>query len=326
MDTVFTFAEHWWIYLVFLGLVIGLLALDLGVFHREAHVVSFKEASIWSVVWVTLALLFGWGLSWLAPEGYGSRVFLEYLTGFVIEKTLAVDNIFVFVVVFSFFCIPKELQHRVLFYGILGAIVMRAIFIGLGSYLIQFAWVNYVFGAFLILTGIKMAWKSEEDSNPADNKLIRWLQRKIPLTHEFHGQSFWVKQGGKWVATPLFLSLVVLEFTDVIFAIDSVPAIFAITRDPLIVLTSNIFAILGLRSLYFMLAGIIDRFYLIKYALAAVLVFVGLKMVWLNKLFDGHFPITWSLAIIGTLIVGSIVASIVFPKKIDLDRDLEVKK
>ena len=315
MTAVFTMSEHWWIYLTFVGIVFALLALDLGVFHKKAHVVGFREASIWSVVWITLSVLFGFGLSALAPEEHSKRVLLEYLTGFVIEKTLAVDNIFIFVVIFSFFRIPRELQHRVLFYGILGALIFRAIFIALGAYLMQFMWVHYVFGAFLILTGVKMFFKTEENENPGDNKFFRWLQARIPMTNKLHGESFWVKDGTRWVATPLFLALLVLEFSDIIFAIDSVPAIFAITKDPLIVFTSNIFAILGLRSLYFMLAGVVDKFHLLRYGLAAVLVFVGLKMAWLNHAFGGKFPISWSLSIIAVSILASIAASLYWPKK-----------
>ena len=328
----FPVAEYWWFYGVFTLFVLGMLALDLGIFHRKVHTVSFKEAGVWTGVWVGLALLFNLALYqyalWKFPQdprlmaipGFDPNVAawnvaLEFLTGYVVEESLSVDNIFVFILVFSYFAIPPKYQHRVLFYGILGALVFRGTFIAAGSWLMQFHWVIYVFGAFLIITGVKMMFGGEEKIEPEKNPVIRLIKRLMPVTHEMHGKHFFVKEAGKWAATPLFIALLFLEMTDIIFAVDSVPAIFAITNEPLIVFTSNIFAILGLRSLYFMLSGAAEKFHLLKYGLAVVLMFVGLKMVWLNDAFGGKFPISWSLGIIvGTLAV-SVAASLLFPAK-----------
>jgi tellurite resistance protein TerC len=327
----FPFADYWWFYLGFTGFVLLLLALDLGVFHREAHEVSFREAATWSVVWIALALLFNLLLYQYAlwkfpqdprllatpgfdPEGAAWRVSLEFLTGYVVEKSLSVDNIFVFVMVFGYFAIPAKYQHRVLFYGIVGALIFRAIFIALGSALMQYHWVVLVFGAFLIFTGVKMMFAPEKGVEPDKNLLIRLFRRFVPITQGLHGQRFFVRSNGVLYATPLFVALLFLEATDVIFAVDSVPAIFALTGEPLIVFTSNIFAILGLRALYFMLAGAVDKFHLLKYGLAAVLIFVGLKMVWLNDLFGGQFPISLSLGIIAAVIAVSVLFSLAFPK------------
>jgi tellurite resistance protein TerC len=315
--TLFPFAEYWWFYGLFTVFVLSMLALDLGVFNRKVHVVSFKEAAIWSAVWVVLALVFCFGFYKYSLAKFGDPIAttaaLEFLTGYVIEYSLSIDNIFVFVLVFSYFGIPAKYKHRVLFYGILGALVFRAIFIALGSALMQFHWVIYLFGTFLIITGIKMFFSGKEEIEPEKNLLIRIFRRFMPVTHEIDGKTFFKTIGNVWHATPLFIALLFLEATDIIFAVDSVPAIFAITKEPLIVFTSNIFAILGLRSMYFMLAGVINKFHLIKYGLAAVLIFVGLKMVWLNDVFGGKFPITWSLAIIIGFIGLSVVASLIFP-------------
>ena len=330
--TYFPFAEYWWFYLAFTGFVLLLLAVDLGVFHRRAHVVSFREAGTWSAVWIGLALAFNFGFYRYAlwkfahdprllsipgfnPEAAARQVGLEFLTGYVVEKTLSLDNIFVFVVVFAFFGIPAIYQHRVLFFGILGALVFRSAFIALGSALLQYHWVLWVFGAFLILTGIKMMFAPDRKMDPGRNPVIRLFRRFVPVTSELHGQQFFVRLGGALYATPLLLTLLLAEASDIIFAIDSVPAIFALTREPLIVFTSNIFAILGLRALYFLLAGAVERFVLLKYGLALVLVFVGLKMVWLNDAFGGKFPIGWSLAIIGGLIGASIACSLVATRR-----------
>ena len=319
MDTIlFPFAEYWWFYLGFTAFVLAMLALDLGVFHRKAHEVSFKEASLWSVVWVSLALVFNVGFYYYAATKFPADVAwtksLEFLTGYIVEKSLSIDNIFVFVMVFGYFAIPAKYQHRVLFYGILGALIFRAIFIGAGSWLMQFHWVIYIFGAFLILTGIKMMLVPDKEIDPEKNFLIRLFKRFVPVTHELHGQKFFVRRGQILYATPLFIALLFLELTDIIFAVDSVPAIFALTNEPLIVFTSNIFAILGLRAMYFMLAGAVDKFHLLKYALSVVLIFVGLKMVYLNDAFGGKFPISWSLLFIGATIAISIVVSLIFPK------------
>ncbi|MET0650335.1 MAG: TerC family protein [Pyrinomonadaceae bacterium] len=331
MAELFPFADYWWFYLCFTGFVLLLLALDLGVFHREAHEVSFREAATWSVVWVTLALVFNFLLYQYAlwqfpqdarllatpgfdPEAAAWRVSLEFLTGYVVEKALSVDNVFVFVLVFGYFAIPAKYQHRVLFYGIIGALAFRAAFIALGSALMQYHWVVVLFGAFLVITGLKMMFAPEKGVEPERNLLVRLFRRFIPTTPVLHGQRFFVRQSGVLHATPLFVALLFLEATDIIFAVDSVPAIFALTGEPLIVFTSNIFAILGLRALYFMLAGAMDRFHMLKYGLALVLVFVGLKMVWLNGLYDGKFPIALSLGIILGVIALSVLLSLLFPK------------
>lgn len=315
----FPFADYWWFYALFTLFVLAMLAIDLGVFNRKAHAVSLKEASIWSVVWVTLAMIFcfvfyQYTLGKFGPE-IAKTASLEFLTGYIIEYSLSIDNIFVFVLVFSYFGIPAKYKHRVLFYGILGALIFRAIFIALGSALMQFHWVIYIFGGFLIITGIKMVFSGKEEIEPDKNLLIKIFKRIMPVDHRIEDKSFFKMVGGVRHATPLFIALLFLEATDIIFAVDSVPAIFGITKEPLIVFTSNIFAILGLRSMYFMLAGVIDKFHLIQYGLAVVLVFVGLKMVWLNDYFDGKFPVTWSLGIIVGTITVSVVASLVFPPK-----------
>ncbi|MBI5091876.1 MAG: TerC family protein [Candidatus Hydrogenedentes bacterium] len=329
----FPFVEYWWFYAGFTACVLFMLALDLGVFHRTAHAVSFKEAAVWSVIWVGLALAFNYGfylyatnnfaidarltaVSGFEPNAAAKQVGLEFLTGYIVEKSLSVDNIFVFVVVFSFFSIPPKYQHRVLFYGIIGALIFRAIFIAMGSVLMQYSWIVIFFGALLILTGVKMIFAPEKGINPEKNPAIRLFKRFMPVTPKVHGQSFFIRIDGRLCATPLFVALLFLEMTDVIFAVDSVPAIFALTREPLIVYTSNVFAILGLRAMYFMLAGAVDKFHMLKFGLALVLMFVGLKMVWLNDAFGGKFPITWSLGIILSVVAISVVLSLIFPRKV----------
>jgi tellurite resistance protein TerC len=332
--SLFPFAETWWVYGVFVLFVLGLLALDLGVFHRKAHAVGFREAAAWSVAWVAVSLGVGAAL-WLwssarfaadprllalpgfVPAEAARQVFLEFLTGYVIEKALSVDNIFVFVVLFGFFGVPAAYQHRVLYWGILGALVFRAVFIALGALLLQFHWVMYVFGAFLVVTGVKLFFGPDEPMDPADNAVLKALKRWLPLTHELHGPHLFAREGGRLLGTPLLLALVFIEVSDVVFAIDSVPAIFAITDEPLVVFTSNICAILGLRALFFLLAGAVGKFYLLKYGLGLVLVFVGLKMAWLNGAFGGKFPIGWSLGIIGALLAASIGLSLAFPRRRD---------
>lgn len=332
MVELFPFSEYWWFYLAFISLVLLLLGVDLGIFHRKAHAVRFREAASWTIVWISLALLFNFLLYQYAlwkfptdprlmaipgfdPAQSAWRVSLEFLTGYVIEKSLSVDNIFVFVMVFSYFAIPAKYQHRVLFYGILGAIVFRAIFVALGAALMQYHWVIVFFGVFLIFTGIKIIVVKEKAPDPGKNLLVKLLRRAFPVTHTLHGSKFFVTEHERLHVTPLLIALVFLEATDIVFAVDSVPAIFAFTSEPLIVFTSNIFAILGLRAMYFMLAGAVEKFFLLRYGLGAVLAFVGLKMVWLNDFFDGKFPITASLAIIGAIIGSSIVLSLLFPRK-----------
>jgi tellurite resistance protein TerC len=289
--------------------ILTLLALDLGVFHRKAHAVGMKEALIWSLVWISLAFLFNAGVySWFGPERG-----LEFLTGFLIEKALAVDNIFVFVVLFSYFNVPAALQHKVLFWGILGALLMRAVFITLGGVLLQqFHWVMYVFGAFLILTGVKLLVQKDAEMHPERNPLFLLFMRFVPTLPAYRGERFFVRQSGRWYATPLFVVLAAVEVTDLVFAIDSIPAIFAVTSDPFIVYTSNIFAILGLRSLYFLLAGVIHRFHYLKTGLAFVLAFVGVKMLIVDVY---HIPIGLSLGVIALLIGGAIGASLLWPPK-----------
>jgi tellurite resistance protein TerC len=330
MITLFPISAYWWFYLAFTGFVLVLLAVDLGIFHRKAHAVSMREGTIWSVIWVVLAISFNYLFYqyalWKFPQdprllaagvdasSAARQVGLEFLTGYVVEKALSVDNIFVFVLVFRYFAIPAEYQHRVLFFGIVGALIFRAIFIAMGAVLIQYHWVVLFFGAFLILTGVKMLFVPDKGIDPEKNPLIRLFRRFVPVTGRLEGQRFFVRVGGVVHATPLFVTLLFVEATDIVFAVDSVPAIFALTREPLIVYSSNVFAILGLRAMYFLLAGAIEMFHMLKYGLALVLIFVGLKMVWLNQAFGGKFPIGVSLGIIAVLIGASIVVSLIFPK------------
>jgi|SRR5215475_4035029 len=328
----FPFGQYWWAYLAFAGFVLFLLALDLGVFHRHAHEVSFREAAAWSAVWVTLSLVFNFLLYQFAlwkfshdprltalqdfdPSAAAWKTALEFLTGYIVEYSLSVDNIFVFVMVLRYFAVPAMYQHRVLFYGILGALVSRAVFIAMGAALMRYHSIILIFGAFLIFTGVKMMFGPEPKPEPEKNLLLRLFRRFMPVTTELRDQHFFTRLNNVRHATPLFIALLFLEMTDIIFAIDSVPAIFGLTREPLIVFTSNIFAILGLRSMYFMLAGAMDKFHLLKYGLAVVLIFVGLKMVWLNDLFGGKFPISYSLGFICLVLVTSFLSSLLFPKK-----------
>ena len=332
--SLFPFADYWWFYALFTVGVLGLLALDLGVFHRQAHTVSFKEALGWSIVWCILSLIFCFVLwryaEWKLPQdprllaagmtaeqatGLARQTALEFLTGYVVELSLSVDNIFVFVVVFTFFGIPPQYQHRVLFFGILGALVFRVIFISLGAVLMKFHWVIWVFGGFLILTGLKILFAPEKPMDPEKNPMLRLLRRFIPITPRFEGQKFVVMENGVRHGTPLLVALAAIEFSDIIFAVDSVPAIFAITKEPLVVFTSNIFAILGLRSMFFLLAGVVHKFRYLKYGLGIVLIFVGLKMSWLNEFYGGKFPITWSLGIIAGVLGASVAISLLIPPK-----------
>jgi len=330
--TYFPFTEYWWFYLAFTLFVALLLALDLGVFHRAARPASFLEATVWSIVWICIALAFNIFLYRYALSAFGAdprllqipgfdaataahQIGLQFLSGYLVEKALSLDNIFVFVVVFSFFGIPAQYHRRVLFYGIFGALLFRGIFIAAGSALLQYHWIMLLFGAFLTLTGIKMMFAPDRAIEPERNPVIRLFRRLLPVTPVLHGQRFLVRSNGVLHATPLLLVLLFVEVSDIVFAVDSVPAIFALTREPLVVFTSNVLAILGLRSLYFLLAGAVERFHLLKYGLATVLVFVGLKMVWLNDAFGGEFPIRWSLGIICGVLALSILASLL--RKVD---------
>ena len=292
------------LWIAFNFFVLGMLALDLGIFHRKAHAVSIKEASIWSAVWILLALVFNLGIYFV----WGQEKALEFLTGYVIEKSLSVDNLFVFLMIFQYFATPAIYQHRILFWGIVGALVMRAIFIATGAALLEnFHWMIYVFGAFLIVTGIKMLLQGDEKLEPNKNPVVRLFQRWVPIINEYQGQRFFVRREGKIHATLLMLVLVVVETTDVIFAVDSIPAIFAITTDPFIVYTSNVFAILGLRALYFMLAGVMQMFVYLKVGLSFVLCFVGAKMLVVDFY---KVPIGISLGVVAGILILSVAVSL----------------
>jgi tellurite resistance protein TerC len=287
--------------------VLAMLTLDLGVFHRKSHVVSFKEAAGWSVVWIAVSLAFGGGVWWL----FGQDMGMQYLTGYIIEKALSVDNIFVMLVIMNFFVVPREYQHKVLFWGILGALVMRAGFIFAGAALIQkFHWVMYLFGLVLVWTGVKLFRNDDEAPDPSKNKILKLFKRYFPTTSEYHGDRFFIVEAGKRLATPLMIVLVTVEATDLVFAVDSIPAIFAVSRDPFIVYTSNIFAILGLRSLFFLLSGVLGKFHYLKYGLALVLLFVGGKML-VSGFF--HMPTWISLVVVTALIGGSVLVSLFKP-------------
>ncbi len=296
--------------LIFAGFgvfVIIMLSLDLGVFHRKAHAVSLKEAATWTALWVTLAMAFALGLYfWLGP-----RPSMLFLTGYVIEEALSVDNMFVFLVIFSSFGVKREHQHRVLFWGIVGALVMRAVFIGAGVTLLnRFHWVMYIFGAFLVWTGFRLAFRPEMEVNPEANPVLKLARRILPVSHNYDGARFITRWGGRLMVTPLLLVLLIVESTDLVFATDSIPAILAVTTDPFLVYTSNVFAILGLRSLYFLLAGVVDLFRFLKYGLAVVLAFIGAKMLLSNVI---EVPITVSMAVVLGVLAITIVASRLIP-------------
>jgi len=345
-----------WAWVIFIAFVLMMLALDLGVFHRHSHVVGFKEAMGWSAVWITLGVSFSilvyyaYSLHWfglgLAVDAVdsvtntGKLAATKYLTAYVVEKSLSVDNIFVIAMVFSSLAVPARYQHRVLFWGILGALVMRGTMIGMGAMLVQnFHWVLYVFGVFLIFTGLKMLFVAEKEEHPENNPLVRWIRKFFPVTRDFHGQHFMVKAGGdwasepaepgnavtpdpvlnaavpgKWLLTPLAVALILVEVTDLIFAVDSIPAVFAITADPFLVFTSNVFAILGLRSLYFALAGLISKFRYLKPALSLILILVGVKMLaakWLKVWLGDAFNLTVLGVILAILLTGILTSVIV---------------
>ena len=281
-----------------------MLALDLGVFHKNSHVVEFKEAITWSGVWIGLAIIFNVGVFYFAGEVKG----LEFLTGYLIEKSLSIDNVFIIALIFTYFNVPREYQHRVLFWGVIGALIMRAVLIAVGAVLItKFTWIIYIFGAFLIFTGFKMYFQKDHKIDPDKNPLVKLSKKLIPVTDQYNKEKFFVVKEGKRFATPLFLVLLLVETTDLIFAVDSIPAIFAISKDPFIVFTSNAFAILGLRSLYFALAGVIHKFYYLKAGLSVILVFVGIKMMLIDIY---KIPIGISLGFIALVVIISIYASV----------------
>jgi tellurite resistance protein TerC len=307
------FAEGVWPWIGFTLFVLVMLAIDLGVFHRKAHAVSLKEAVSWSVIWIVLALIFNAGLYFLR----GPDPALQFFTGWLIEKSLSVDNIFVFVLLFSYFSVPAAYQHRVLFWGILGALVMRGILITVGAVLLEdFHWIMYVFGAFLIYTGIRTAVQKETEVDPEKNPLLKLARRILPVTENYERDRFLIRRAGRLAATPLLLVLIIVESTDLVFAVDSIPAVFAVTTDPFIVYTSNVFAILGLRSLYFVFANVIDKFHYLKHALAVILTYVGVKMV-----LDDIYPIPTflSLAFIIAVLAIAVLASVVRARRIVKD-------
>jgi tellurite resistance protein TerC len=298
-----------WLWVVFNAFVLGMLALDLGVFHRKAHVIGKKEAAIWTVVWIALALIFCAGIYFIS----GSDRALEFLTGYLIEKSLSVDNVFVFMLIFTYFKVPDQYEHKVLFWGVLGALIMRGVLIAAGSVLLErFHWIIYPFGAFLVLAGIKIFTTKEAAVHPEKNLLIKFLRKRMPVTEKYESAKFFIKREGKRFATPLFVVLLAIESTDLIFAVDSIPAIFAVTDDVFVVYTSNVFAILGLRALYFLLAGIVEQFRYLHYGLGVVLGFVGVKMM-LREFYK--IPIGVSLAFVIGAIGLSIAASILFKPK-----------
>lgn len=297
-----------WKWIVFNVFVLAMLALDLGVFHRRTHTIRLKEALGWSVFWIVLALLYNLGVYyWL-----GKVKALEFLTGYLLEKSLSADNIFVFILLFTYFRVPSEYQHKVLFWGILGALILRGLFILVGVTLIQkFEWMTYVFGAVLIYSGAKMAVHKDEEVHPEHNPVLRLFRRAFPITPQFEGNRFWVRRETGLLATPLMVVLIVVETTDVVFAVDSIPAVLAITHDPFIVYTSNVFAILGLRALYFALAGIMNIFHLLHYGLSVILVFVGVKMI-LSHWFK--IPVTLALGVVAGVLLISVLVSLLWPE------------
>jgi tellurite resistance protein TerC len=308
-----------WAWVGFNVFILVMLFIDLGLFNRKAHAITYKEATIWSVVWMTLALIFGGLVFW----HLGSQKGLEYLTGYLIEKSLSVDNLFVILLIFSYFQVPAKYQHRVLFWGVLGALVMRAAMIFLGAALINnLKWIIYVFGAFLIFTGIRMFRQEETEIHPEKNPLVRLVTRYVPVTHHYEEEKFFTRVNGKLTGTLLFLVLIIVEVTDLIFAVDSIPAIFAITTDTFIVYTSNVFAILGLRSLYFLLAGVVEKFHYLKIGLAIVLTFIGTKMLVVAA--GIHVPIGISLGVVAVVLLGSVAASLIWPKQAERDIDVDL--
>lgn len=317
-----------WLWVGFNLFVLAMLALDLGVFHRKSHAVSGKEALSWSLVWISLSLVFNaviyfyWDRMMPGSTYTNRDAALAFLTGYLIEKSLSVDNIFVFILIFSFFGVPAAYQHRVLFWGILGALIMRGALIAVGAALLEeFHWIIYVFGAFLIFTGIRMAWNHDENVEPDKNPVVKFFRKFMPVTESFEKDKFFIRRAGKLMATPLFLILLVVESTDLVFAVDSIPAIFAVTQDPFIVYTSNVFAILGLRALYFLLANVMDKFQYLKFGLSAVLVFIGVKMVIVDFY---KIPVGVSLGVVASILTISVLASLWKAKAEEAKSDREL--
>lgn len=307
-----------WLWIGFSVFIALMLSLDLGLLNRKAHKIKYREAVIWSAVWVSLAMVFASLVFWYQGTVRG----LEFLTGYIIELSLSVDNLFVFLLIFSYFKVPAKYQHRVLFWGVLGALVMRLTMIFIGAALIdRFHWIIYIFGGFLIYTGIKMFRQEELDIQPEDNPMVHLLTRFVPITRHYEEQKFFTRVNGRRTGTLLLLVLIVVEFTDLVFAVDSIPAIFAITTDTFIVYTSNVFAILGLRSMYFLLAGVVEKFQYLRMGLAIVLTFIGVKMI---ASFYIHIPIWLSLTIVATVLLGSVAASLLWPKDAELDIEIDL--
>jgi tellurite resistance protein TerC len=315
-----------WAWAGFAVFILSMLALDLGVLNRKAHVIKYREAVTWSIVWVSLALLFAAGVYWKL----GSLIGKQFLAGYIIELSLSVDNLFVFILIFSYFKVPSKYQHRLLFWGVMGALVMRITMIALGAALIErFHWIIYVFGVFLIYTGLKMLRQDETEVQPEDNPVVRFVTRYIPVTRTYDGEKFFTEVNGRRMGTLMLLVLITVEVTDLVFAVDSIPAIFGITTNTFIVYTSNVFAILGLRSLYFLLAGIIEKFHYLKIGLSIVLAFVGVKML-TEGLVEKYLHlgkeniITISLVVVATVLIGSVVASVIWPKEAETHVELEL--
>jgi tellurite resistance protein TerC len=301
-----------WLWVGFAAFILLMLSLDLGLFNRKAHSISYKEAALWSGIWFTLAMLFASLMFWQR----GSRTGLEFLTGYLIELSLSVDNLFVFLLLFAYFKIPTKYQHRVLFWGVIGALLMRLTMIAVGAALVQrFHWIMYIFGAFLVYTGINMLRHQDAEMKPEENPLVRFVTRYIPITRDYHGSKFFTSINGRRTGTLLLLVLVIVEVTDLIFAVDSIPAIFAVTKDTFILYTSNVFAILGLRSLFFLLAGVVEKFHYLKIGLAVVLSFIGAKMLLVAVHID--ISIHLSLIVVATVLLASVIASLIWPKQIE---------
>lgn len=313
-----------WLWVGFGAVILFMMSLDLGLFNREAHTPTYKEAAIWSSVWVTLALIFSGVLFW----HLGTIKGFEFLTGYIIELSLSVDNLFIFLLIFSYFKVPAKYQHRVLFWGVLGALIMRVTIILIGTALIErFHWIIYVFGAFLIYTGIKMMVQEETELEPEQNPVVRFVTRFIPITRHYEEDKFFTVENGRRVGTLLLLVLIIVEVTDLVFAVDSIPAIFGVTTDPFIVYTSNVFAILGLRSLFFLLAGVVEKFHYLKVGLSIVLTLIGVKMLtesFLLKVMDKYTLIILSLSAVAAILIGSVVASLIWPEKAERDIDVDL--